>query len=393
MIELPPPSKQAFLLVSLATSVIAADLAPLADFSTAAASLQIVAPCVPRTPWTVAGEHGGIFGRQNGRFEAWLWPVKILSNFRISAELTNYPVPIDVNASAAEIRVTPAETIITYSHAAFTVRQHMFAPRGGPAPVTGAVVFFEIESVRGLELTFDFTPEMLHMWPAPNFGRPNGEWVAQGDTGVYVLHTDDPQFSALIAMPHTRAGILVPYQEHPQTYPLEFKLSYDPKRDHGLVFPLILALRNGLLSLESLIAYDVDFPEEDDGPISRERISGATDELIDLLRRLLATIPVGEIVRDGAVVVIAGEPNVGKSSLFNALLGEKRAIVTAIPGTTRDAVAESVVDVGRQGCHRAAIRRAVLGPDHVVLIIVTVCPRLRATSLALLGEVAGVVVE
>lgn len=114
----------------------------------------------------------------------------------------------------------------------------------------------------------------------------------------------------------------------------------------GALSARILALRKGLLSLESLIAYDVDFPEEDDGPVSHERIVGATDELLELLDLLLATIPVGEIVRDGAVVVIAGEPNVGKSSLFNALLGEARAIVTEIPGTTRDAV-EALITAGQ----------------------------------------------
>ncbi|MGI9073519.1 MAG: amylo-alpha-1,6-glucosidase [Bryobacteraceae bacterium] len=239
------PLKQPVLLAWLATSAVAAELAPLPNFSTPSTSLQIVSLCVPRTPWTVAGEYGGLLGRQNGKFEAWLWPVKILSNFKISAELSGYPVPIDVNALAAAIRVTPAETIITYSHAAFTVRQHMFAPRAAATPATGAVVFFEIESVRPLELTFAFTPEMLRMWPAPNFGRPNGEWVPHGDKGVYVLHTDNPQFSAVVAMPHTRPGILVPYQEHPQTYQLELKLSYDPKRDHGSVFPLLMSLATG----------------------------------------------------------------------------------------------------------------------------------------------------
>jgi hypothetical protein len=232
----------------------AAELTPLPNFSKPAPSLQIVAPAVPRMPWSVAGEHGALLGRQNGKFEVWLWPTKILSNFSIEAELADYPVPIDVNALAAGISVTPAETTITYSHAAFTIRQHMFAPRGSDAPATGAVAFFEIESIRPLSLTFSFTPEMQPMWPAPSFGRPNGEWTARGDGGVYVLRTDDPQNSALIAMPRTKPGILVPYQEHPQKYPLQLKLSYDPKRDRGFVYPLIMAIPNGYTAEDQQIA-------------------------------------------------------------------------------------------------------------------------------------------
>ena len=201
--------------------------------------IAIQSPAESQQPFSVAAEHGAIFGQQRGTFEAWAFPVKILSNFRIEAELADYPVPIDLNEYASHIEVNPEQTTITYSHAAFTVKQHMFSPRGDSVAGTGALVLFEIESIRPLQLTFRFTPEMLRMWPAANFGRPNAEWMKQG---YYLLHTDTDELTGAVGIPGAEPGIMAPYQERPKTYAVELKLHFDPKQDAGRLFPLLMAV-------------------------------------------------------------------------------------------------------------------------------------------------------
>ncbi len=100
----------------------------------------------------------------------------------------------------------------------------------------------------------------------------------------------------------------------------------------------IAGLRQGLIDVQALLSYQIDFPEEDDGPVGQDHIHHRLEAVAAQISQLLASAPEGERLRRGALVVLAGRPNAGKSSLFNALLGRDRAIVTEVPGTTRDAI-------------------------------------------------------
>lgn len=105
-------------------------------------------------------------------------------------------------------------------------------------------------------------------------------------------------------------------------------------------------LRDALVRLSALLELELDFSEEEVEFASREMIIGLAESAIAKMSRLRDSYRVGNALKNGVPVAIVGAPNVGKSTLLNALLGEDRAITSDIPGTTRDTVEESIVIEG-----------------------------------------------
>jgi glycogen debranching enzyme len=228
--------------ILLALAAIATAQTPLHSFATLPLTETgpvLRQPVLSGEPFTVAGLQGVLVGQQQGVLESWVLPYKLLSHLTLEADVAGYPVPIDLNAQARELEVRPDRTTITYSHIALTVRQIMLSPDSAPEG-TGPVILFQVDALHPTDLVLRFTAELRPMWPAPGGNPPSPEWVAQGASGHYILHSDFPDLAAAIALPGATAGILAPYQERPQVHPLELHLHIDPHDTR--LHPLLMAV-------------------------------------------------------------------------------------------------------------------------------------------------------
>ena len=162
-------------------------------------------------------------------------------------------------------------------------------------------------------------------------------------------------------------------------------------------------LRESLVNLCALLELQLDFAEEGLDIVDAQEVDRKLESAAELARAMAVSYEKGRIFRDGILVVIAGAPNAGKSSLFNALLQSDRAIVTPTPGTTRDFIEESIAIEGiavrlvdtaglretQDEIERAGVVRteSVLKGADVILLVVD------ATSTAALGETTGGILD
>ncbi len=173
----------------------------------------------------------------------------------------------------------------------------------------------------------------------------------------------------------------------------------------GKLSQRINTLRDEMLETLAHIEAHIDFPDEDIAPDTRKQLVARLEHAVAFMEELLRTADEGQILRRGLRAAILGRPNVGKSSLLNQLLGRDRAIVSAIPGTTRDTIEETanirglpVIFVDTAGLREArdeieieGIQRSrrALEEAELILHVFDASEPEPTTAESQLGEVAG----
>lgn len=156
----------------------------------------------------------------------------------------------------------------------------------------------------------------------------------------------------------------------------------------GRLSDVIGKIRAEIVALLAHLSAYIDFPEDDVAEITADNVTQTVAPLIAQTEKLLSSAPLGRILRDGLTAAILGKPNVGKSSLLNLLAGEERAIVTDLPGTTRDSI-EAQIELGGivlRLVDTAGIRDA---PEHIEQLGVERAKAQAATAQLILAVFDG----
>jgi len=182
----------------------------------------------------VIGRRSALFGYENRSLEAWVYPLKILDDFSLSFRLEGYPLDINGPDIMTSIRVRPESTMLTYVHAAFTVRQIMVAPIDEP----GVVILLDVDTVLPITITASFRPRLRLMWPAPSMTGSLG-WGA--DAHAYTLSEETGRYAGVIGSPAARDVSLMPYQEEPRDIPNRFVIDATPDTLKTRRVPIVIA--------------------------------------------------------------------------------------------------------------------------------------------------------
>lgn len=181
----------------------------------------------------VIGHKSAALGYENRPLEAWVYPLKILDDFELSFRIEGYPLEFRGPEIAVQINARPEATIFTYSHAAFTVRQIIYAPVDEP----GIIMLLDVKTVLPMSVTASFRPRLKLAWPA-GLMTGNLEWDEKQH--VYYITEESQRFVGMIGSPAARDISVMPYQEEPRDVPVRLAIEPSAEALKSHFIPIII---------------------------------------------------------------------------------------------------------------------------------------------------------
>jgi glycogen debranching enzyme len=181
----------------------------------------------------VIGRRSAVFGYEGEPFEAWVYPLKVLDRFQLSFRMEGYPLAVPLSDLPGTIEVRPEATIFTASHAAFTIRQTVFAPVDEPA----VVILLDVDTTLPMTILGSFRPAVRPMWPA-TAPTPNVGWNAGNHT--YELNDESGRLAAIVGVPGATDQSVMPYQEEPRDVPVTFARDVSPEEARQALLPIVI---------------------------------------------------------------------------------------------------------------------------------------------------------
>jgi glycogen debranching enzyme len=188
------------------------------------------------------GRAAAYFGQETGSLEAWAWPVKLLHEFELSFKIDDYSEPIPGASVARRVIVRPELMTVVYSHATFTVKQHLLVPLHEP----GVIVLLDVEAVKPLEIVASFKADLDLMWPAGIGGQYAFWW---NERKVFLLSESRREYNGYIGSPFAYEGSTHPAHAAPDA-PSVFKVPVDPETTGTHFIPIVIA--GGIMPRDTL---------------------------------------------------------------------------------------------------------------------------------------------
>lgn len=182
----------------------------------------------------VAGRRSVLLGYENRAMEAWVYPMKIADDFRLSFKLEGYPLEFPGEELQVRINVRPEATTFTYSHAAFIVRQTIFAPIDEP----GIVMLLDVDSVLPIQIIGSFRPKLSLMWPAGLM--TNNVDYSKSDRAYYLIEESN-RYVGVIGSPAMKDVSVQPYQEEPRDVPTKFVIDVPAETLKKNFIPIVIS--------------------------------------------------------------------------------------------------------------------------------------------------------